>query len=95
MKKTGPSRLCRLRREPRPGPTATGNITPTPISAMHGTVQGLVYESRREQAKTRLFHEASGGVEDDVQGSHLLRLGVSVHQESLAILSNIIREQIC
>jgi len=45
--------------------------------------------------KTRLFHEASVGVENDVQGSHLLRLGVSVHQESLAILCNIIREQIC
>jgi hypothetical protein len=45
--------------------------------------------------KTRLFHETSGGVEDDVQGSRRLRLGVSVHQESLAILGNIIREQIC
>jgi hypothetical protein len=30
-----------------------------------------------------------------MQRSHLLRLGVSVHQESLAILGNIVREQIC
>jgi hypothetical protein len=45
--------------------------------------------------KTPLLHEPSGGVEDNVQGSGLLRLGVPVHQKSLAILGNIIREQIC
>jgi hypothetical protein len=47
--------------------------------------------------KTRLLsllRQAGGGVEDDVQGSDLRGLGVSVHQKSLAILGNVIRELI-
>jgi hypothetical protein len=43
----------------------------------------------------RLFSQFGGGVEDDVQRSDLRGFGVSVHQESLAILAYVIRELIC
>src|SRR5580700_311439 len=52
---------------------------------------------RNRMRKTRLLsllRQAGGGVEDDVQGSDLRGLGVSVHQKSLAILGNVIRELI-
>jgi hypothetical protein len=69
-----PSRLCRLRREPRPGTSATCTITHLYYYSESyfrnapkgsGSTQRVVSRAM----KTRLFHEACGGVEDDVQGA--------------------------
>jgi hypothetical protein len=44
--------------------------------------------------RTQLLLQVGGGVQHDVQGRNLLRLHVSVDQESLAILGYIIGERI-
>lgn len=41
-----------------------------------------------------LFRDGGGGVEDDVQRGYLRRLGVAIHEESLAVFGHVVGVEI-